>query len=98
MTDRDWLLRDAMRLEDAQADGLKGIWAVERGGRMCLVPALTAVGARARMELLDLAGPGDDLTFTGPVDRRAWAGLPHDEWFGEEILEPWFRAVDQAVS
>jgi hypothetical protein len=87
-----------MRLEDAQADSLKGIWAVERAGRMCLVPALTAVGARARMELLDLAGPGDDLTFTGPVDRRAWAGLPLDEWFGEDVFDAWHKAIDQPVS
>ena len=110
--DREWLLADAMRLEDAQPDHQKGLWLVGRALCQCrlvdmpehciggpheqviLVEALTAPGARAVLETLELVGPDADLSFAGPIDRRAWRGLDFLEWYDEETVEGWMNRHD----
>lgn len=106
--DREWLLADAMRLEDAQADEAKGLWIVGRSAtqhcfidskeiqyeQVILVEALTAPGARAVLETLELVGPDDSLTFAGPMDRRAFRGLEFLRWYDEATVEAWINRHD----
>jgi hypothetical protein len=94
--DREVLLRDAMRLEDKAPDGSKGLWLVSwqnpRSGHpgfqdsIVIVEALTAPGARAVLETLELAVPEMDLKFVGPVNRLAWPRdqIPWYEWLNED--------------
>lgn len=81
--DREWLLRDSMRLEDAEPDHLKPLWIVGRiaegvGEEVLIVEALTAPGAAAVAETLGLLAEGSDLVFAGPLIRRLW---PSDLWY-----------------
>lgn len=105
--DREWLLADAMRLEDAQPDHQKGLWLVGRiepyamsadesrlGEQVILVEALTAPGARAVLETLELVGPDADLSFAGPIDRRAWRGLEFLKWYDEGTVAAWMNRHD----
>lgn len=83
--DREWLLRDSMRLEDAQPDHEKPLWIMSRATEgvreeVLIVEALTAPGARAVAETLGLLGEGEaDLLFAGPLIRALW---PKDLWYG----------------
>lgn len=82
--DREWLLRDSMRLEDAAPDATKPLWIVSRslegaGEQVLIVEALTAPGARAVAETLGLMGAGEpDLRFAGPIARTVW---PRGLWY-----------------
>lgn len=82
--DRDWLLRDSMRLEDAEPDHQKPLWIIgsdpgKVDERILILEALTPTGARAVAETLGLLGPdAPDLSFGGPVARTVW---PRDLWY-----------------
>ena len=86
-----------MRLEDKASDKDKGLWLVsythspdyplvgDEWERVIIVEALTAPGARAILETLDLVGDGMDLRFAGPINRLAWPRekVPWYEWLDE---------------
>lgn len=84
--DREWLLRDSMRLEDAEPDATKPLWIIadpeerfDKGEQVLIVEALTAPGARAVAETLGFLGPfAPDLRFGGPVARTVW---PQELWY-----------------
>lgn len=80
--DREWLLKDSMRLEDAEPDHLKPLWIVgvrePEGERVLIVEALTAPGARAIGETLGLLGADDSIYLAGPLARSVW---PESFWY-----------------
>lgn len=87
--DRAWLLRDSMRLEDAEPDHLKPLWIMSRGSdgneEVLIVEALTAPGARAVADTLGLLGDEEaDLRFGGPVTRSLWPEGLWYRWLAEE--------------
>lgn len=88
--DRAWLLRDSMRLEDAEPDHLKPLWIMSRATEgvseeVLIVEALTAPGARAVAETLGLLGDEEaDLKFAGPVTRSLWPEGLWYRWLEEE--------------
>jgi hypothetical protein len=89
--DREWLLRDSMRLEDAAPDVTKPLWIVSRGqGRdeeILILEALTAPGSRAIGEALDLISPDDgDLRVAGPIARVVWPRGLWYRWLSEQDL------------
>lgn len=92
--DREWLLRDSMRLEDAAPDVTKPLWIVGRhigaGEEVLIVEALTAPGARAVAETLGLMGGADefdgDLRFAGPIARAVWPRGLWYRWQSEQDL------------
>jgi hypothetical protein len=96
--DRQWLLRDSMRLEDAEPDHLKPLWIIaspeetfERGEEVLIVEALTAPGARAVAETLGLLGPfAPDLKFAGPIARAAWPQGLWYRWLTTEDMADFF--------
>lgn len=95
--DRAWLLRDSMRLEDAEPDHLKPLWIMSRivspdyplvgdeWEEVLIVEALTAPGARAVADTLGLLGDEEaDLKFAGPVTRSLWPEGLWYRWLEEE--------------
>lgn len=90
--DRDWLLRDSMRLEDAEPDHLKPLWIISRNWdvteEVLILEALTPTGSRFIAETLGLLAPSaPDLRFGGPVARTVW---PQELWYR------WLTAEDVA--
>lgn len=88
--DRAWLMRDSMRLEDAEPDHLKPLWIMSKspestGEEVLIVEALTAPGARAVADTLGLLGDEEaDLKFAGPVTRSLWPEGLWYRWLTEE--------------
>lgn len=97
--DRAWLLRDSMRLEDAEPDHLKPLWIVSRstegvGEEVLILEALTAPGVRAVGEALDLIGPKDldaDLRLAGPISRSAWPQGLWYRWLTQDDVADFFQ-------
>jgi hypothetical protein len=99
MTDREWLLADSMRLEDAAPDASKPLWIVSRsiegvGEQVLILEALTAPGARAVGEALELVGSGDpdgSLRLAGPISRAAWPKSLWYRWLTQDDVVDFFQ-------
>lgn len=83
--DREFLMRDSMRLEDAEPDHLKPLWIIarEQGAEeeVLILEALTPTGARFIAETLGLLAPSaPDLVFGGPVARTVWPSAMWYRW------------------